>query len=112
MKHIIVKDVKEFADLFLPSERPELSKAVIDVIEENIGNSNEVVKDIKVTITDNNTDIILSIIRTEFLSVLEEQLELFEEIEDYRECARIFKLISKIKSGSIVQSLVDTHNIT
>lgn len=110
MKHISVKDIEEFSQLFIPAERTELSKAVINVISENINNTKDVIYDIRVSIESENTDIVLSIIRNDFIQILEEQLQLFEEIEHYEECAKIVKLIQKIKAGSIVQSLVDNKH--
>ena len=106
MKMISVENVEEFSRLFIPSERTELSEAVIDVIEANLNNTLDVIKDIKVSIQDARTDIVLSIKRNEFVSILEEQLKAFEEIEHYEQCSKIVKIIQKIKAGAIVQSLV------
>lgn len=109
MIHIHVDNINEFARLFIPSERVDLSEAVVDVIESNLNNTKTVLKDIKVFIKDANTDIILSIKRNEFVNVLEEQLQLFEEIEYYEKCAQITKILRKIKAGAIVHSLVNQY---
>jgi mRNA deadenylase 3'-5' endonuclease subunit Ccr4 len=108
MKYISVKNIEEFSHLFVPSERLELSKAVIEIIEENLDNSKQTIRDIHIHIESTQTDIILSVNRHEFLEVLEEQLKMLEEIELYEECARIAKLIKSLKAGSIVQSLIES----
>jgi len=108
MKYISVKNIEEFSYLFVPSERLELSKAVIEIIEENLDNSKQTIRDIHIHIESTQTDIILSVNRNEFLEVLEEQLKMFEEIELYEDCSRIAKLIKSLKAGSIVQSLIES----
>jgi mRNA deadenylase 3'-5' endonuclease subunit Ccr4 len=108
MKHITVKNIEEFSHLFVPSKRTELSIAVIDLIETNLGNSKSIIKEIHIHIESTQTDIILALNRHEFLDVLEDQLKMFEEIELYEECARIVKIIKSLKTGSILQSLVES----
>lgn len=111
-KKIVIscKNHSEFRQLFNYSKNSALSDALLECVEANLDNDRMIIDDIMIRISELGYVVNLNFKRNEMMQILEEQLKAHEDSEAYETCAQIVKLIQKIKSGSIVQSLVD--NIT
>lgn len=105
---ITVRDYNEYKQLFDYSKNSTLSDALLECVEANLDNDRMIIDDIIIKISEVGYVVKLNFKRNEFMQILEEQLKAYESSESYEACAQIVKIIQKLKSGSIVQSLVDT----
>jgi len=103
--HFVVQNIYELADLFDSTKRDEVPIAVVEIIESNMDNRLEVINEISIHVVDFNAVFNIHIHRNQFLKFLEELLRVFESKEKYEMCARILKLVHRIKAGSIVESV-------
>lgn len=99
---IIVSSTAEFSQLFDCSIRTDLSDMIIDKVISNISEDVQQVGGIRIYIKDTDSAIELTIRRDEFLEILEEHLKIYENLEMYEICAKIYEGIKKIKIGNLV----------
>ena len=103
--HFVVQDLDELSEMFNFEIRDELPSAVVEIIESNLDNNLDIIRSISIHVNDLNTSLNIFVQRNQFLFLLEEQLQVFESTEKYEMCARIMKIIQKLKAGSVVESI-------
>lgn len=103
--NIIVQDYDELFNLFDFDSNHTLPKVIVSLIESNLDNNLAVIDKLHIEVIELNTVLNISIQRAHFISLLNEQLTLFEKCEKYEECAKIVKILQKINAGSIVESV-------
>lgn len=108
-KKIVIscRNYTEYRQLFDYAKNSALSRALLECVEANLDNDRMIIDDIMIKISELGFVVNLNFKRNEIMQILEEQLKAHEDSEAYETCAQIVKIIQKIKSGSIVQSLVD-----